>query len=292
MNAQALALNNLPLALAQALEPILQSGFQGYFTQQQVQQLCQVQGCTKAELFNLLLPLAASYARAPISGFHVGAIAEDQRGYAFFGANYEIPGQSLNHSLHAEQAAINHAWNHGASSIKAITINATPCGHCRQFMNELVDADKLGIAIPSGELTLAQLLPHGFKPGDLGVAQPFLSHTHQSLDYLSNDPLLGLAVQYANRSYSPYTNTHSAIAVSCAELGNFAGSYVENAAFNPSLMPAQAVLSELALNGISPANIVRAVLVESQHGAISLANASMEALHSVTNVQLEHLILD
>jgi cytidine deaminase len=58
-------------------------------------------------------------------------------GNLYFGANMEFPGTTLQQTLHAEQSAVSHAWLRGEKQLTAITVNYTPCGHCRQFMNEL-----------------------------------------------------------------------------------------------------------------------------------------------------------
>ena len=43
-------------------------------------------------------------------------------------------------TIHAEQSAISHAWLRNEPRITDIVVNYTPCGHCRQFMNELYQA--------------------------------------------------------------------------------------------------------------------------------------------------------
>ena len=89
-----------------------------------------------------MLPIAAARAYCSISDFHVGAIAEGNSGAVYFGANIEIQGVQLGQTVHAEQSAISHAWMKGETGLKNITINYTPCGHCRQFMNELNGIEK------------------------------------------------------------------------------------------------------------------------------------------------------
>ena len=51
----------------------------------------------------------------------------------------------------AEQSAISHAWLSGEKALAAITVNYTPCGHCRQFMNELNSGLDLRIHLPGRE---------------------------------------------------------------------------------------------------------------------------------------------
>ena len=56
------------------------------------------------------------------------------------GVNMELPGLPLNASIHAEQCLITNMVLHGEQSVSEISISAAPCGHCRQFMCELVCA--------------------------------------------------------------------------------------------------------------------------------------------------------
>ena len=60
-----------------------------------------------------------------------------ESGDFYFGANQEFQGSSMAQTIHAEQSAISHAWLRNESRITDIVVNYTPCGHCRQFMNEL-----------------------------------------------------------------------------------------------------------------------------------------------------------
>ena len=105
-----------------------------------------------------LLPEAAKLAVVPVSQFHVGAIAIDSEGNFYFGANQECATASMGQTVHAEQSAVSHAWQRGATRITDIVVNYTPCGHCRQFLNELPDAGSLKIHLPhSRDNTLASL---------------------------------------------------------------------------------------------------------------------------------------
>ena len=87
-----------------------------------------------------LLPLARTYARPPISNYLVGAVARGVSGDLYLGANIEIPGHSLGFSVHGEQFALSNAYMHSEKGIAAIAVTAAPCGHCRQFINEMAPA--------------------------------------------------------------------------------------------------------------------------------------------------------
>lgn len=124
--------------LQSALEPILADKyFPALLTGEQVSSLKSATGLDEDALAFALLPLAAACARTPLSNFNVGAIARGVSGTWYFGANMEFIGATMQQTVHAEQSAISHAWLSGEKALAAITVNYTPCGHCRQFMNEL-----------------------------------------------------------------------------------------------------------------------------------------------------------
>lgn len=76
----------------------------------------------------------------------------------------------MQQTVHAEQSAISHAWLRGETSLRAITVNYTPCGHCRQFMNELNSGLALRIHLPGREAhALEHYLPDAFGPKDLEI---------------------------------------------------------------------------------------------------------------------------
>lgn len=112
-----------------------------------------------------LLPLAAACARPTFSHFNVGAIARGVSGRWYFGGNMEFsPGATMQQTVHAEQSAISHALAARRDLLRAITVNYTPCGHCRQFMNELNSGLALRIHLPGrsacpGALSAGRLGP-------------------------------------------------------------------------------------------------------------------------------------
>ncbi|STI47443.1 cytidine deaminase [Escherichia coli] len=65
----------------------------------------------------------------------------------------EFIGATMQQTVHAEQSAISHAWLSGEKALAAITVNYTPCGHCRQFMNELNSGLDLRIHLPAARHT-------------------------------------------------------------------------------------------------------------------------------------------
>ncbi len=143
------ALSEAPSKVAEYLSPILLADdFDATISAKQFQQLLTISGLQDDELRVALLPFAAAYSYAPISNFYVGAIVRGLSGRLYFGANVEILGAQLGQTVHAEQSAISHAWMKGEQGISDITINFSPCGHCRQFMNELTTANELVVQLP------------------------------------------------------------------------------------------------------------------------------------------------
>ncbi len=205
-----------------------------------------------------LLPLAANFARPPISNFKVGAIAQGLSGNLYFGANMEFTGDTLSFSIHAEQSAINNAWLSGETGLKAIAINAAPCGYCRQFLNELPEQnpeltillkkDKDLFSSEFEEKPLEHFLPEAFGPADLDISDRLMLPVTHEVKVEGEADLEKLAISAASKSYVPYTQCIAGVAIETRDGRKIAGRYAENAAYNPSLSPMHSALSQLNLN--------------------------------------------
>ena len=283
-SALAHAIDQLPPALRSELLAWHQQHSLAVLPAELMQRLQQVSGLELPQLTLTLLPLAAAFSYATISHFHVGAIVWGGSGNFYLGANMEFSRQSLSQTIHAEQCAINHAWLHNETSLLGITINASPCGHCRQFMNETSSAQTLRIYLPTSEHSLPQLLPAAFGPRDLGVLDGLLQPQHHELPHQLTDRLLLAAAEAATQSYAPYSHSYAGVALQIQDGTLFCGRYAENAAFNPSLPPLQSALIMLRMAGHAPEDIQAAALVESQQGQISHL-AATQALLDAYGVQ-------
>ena len=209
-----------------------------------------------------LLPGAAAFAHPPISRFRVGVVARGLSGALYAGANYEIDGQVLGFTVHAEQSAFANAWMAGERGIDRLAVTAAPCGHCRQFLNELVTADSLTVHMPDGMHTLRDLLPSAFGPEDLDVREGLMGSSRQKLGIDDADELTRAAAAAAAMSYAPYSGAFAGVAVRTETGAIVSGAYAENAAFNPSLPPLQVALSQMNLRRMHPESIVEVVLVQ------------------------------
>jgi cytidine deaminase len=286
------AFAGLAADLQAALLPMLDAeDFAAFFTPDQVKTLCQQSGLDENALALALLPLAAACAITPISLFDVGAIARGNSGHWYFGANMEFIGTTMQQTVHAEQSAVTHAWLRGESGLATITVNYTPCGHCRQFMNELNSGTALRISLPNRPVTtLADYLPDAFGPRDLNITSLVMDNVDHGYR-LTGDALTQMAIAAANRSHAPYSQAHSGIALQTANGTCYQGGYIENAAFNPSLPPLQAALILLNMHGENCQQITRAVLAENSEARLRQQPATAAALQALGCHQLDVVTL-
>ena len=231
-----------------------------------------------------LLPEAKKHARPPISNFFVGAVGLGASGALYLGANFEVPGNPLNQSVHAEQSVVANAFSKGEKGLAALAVTHAPCGHCRQFLNEITGAASLRIVIEGQEArTLADLLPASFGPADLGNKSGMLDSEPAKLRFASgdHDDLSRAALQAASRAYAPYSKSPSGCAIAMKSGHVYSGSYLENAAFNPSLAPLQVAIVNAVFAGEDVATIQRVVLVELKDATISQMATTKAVLEAI-----------
>lgn len=109
---------------------------------------------------------------SPYSHYAVGAALLCADGRIFQGCNIENASFGLTNC--AERTALFKAISEGATEFTAIAIAAGgsapwPCGACRQVLNEFAPGIRVLITWDGGqdEMSLSDLLPHGFGPKDL-----------------------------------------------------------------------------------------------------------------------------
>lgn len=239
--------------------------FSGRLTAGESKRICEESVLSTDLLMLALVRIAALYARATISGYSVGAVAQGTTsGNLYLGANIEFPGEALAFCLHAEQAATVNAWVHGEQDVTALAVSAAPCGFCRQFLSDLGDAGSLRLVLPGRTTTLGVLLPHPFGPSAIGTFKTRLLHPADhglTLNASADDPVVRQALDSANMSYAPYTRSYAGVALQSPSGRIVAGPYAENAAYNPSLSPMAAAVSRLN-HSTGALEIARAVLVQ------------------------------
>jgi cytidine deaminase len=107
---------------------------------------------------------------SPYSKFRVGAALLTQDGEVVLGANIENASYGL--TICAERTAFVKAVSEGKKKFKAIAVVGdmddfcTPCGACRQFMDEFCDKDFEIVLINAKDeikvLKMSEILPYSF----------------------------------------------------------------------------------------------------------------------------------
>lgn len=228
-----------------------------------------------------LLPFATRYSQAEISHFPVGAVLLGESGSLYLGANYEFPGNHLALSIHAEQAAVINARCHQESGIVKMALTHYPCGFCRQFLQEVCDPLKLTFILKDQkDLSLQKLLPMAFSAIDMRVDADFWNPGKKSLLIDVANPLELAAIQAAQISYAPYTHAYAGIAVELKNGEIYSSCYLENAAFNPSVLSISSVCSVLATRGISLEQIENVCLMQCADSVIDQVNCTQAVMMS------------
>ncbi len=289
LNKQLDALRSLNEPLqAHIVQIIKQPNFSAKFTPEQVNGLMAHQPDI-AQLLRELVPLAQTYSHAPISNFKVGAAALGASGSIYLGANIEFVGQTLGQTIHAEQCVITNAWNNDETHFTHLAVSATPCGHCRQFINELTQAESIKVLLPNEPDTqFEQLLPLSFGPNDLGVEDRLMQSASNPITLTSDDTLISSAITAAQRSYSPYSDSPSGIAIATTQ-AIYTGRYAENCAYNPSLAPLQGALINLRLAGESFSAIKRVILVEKKQANVSQDTINHQMLSVLGDIDYQRI---
>ncbi|OOF45571.1 cytidine deaminase [Rodentibacter trehalosifermentans] len=276
--------------LNRAILKTLEAGnWAGFLSAQQVEQLCADFTFEPFQLALYLLPVAACYSHTDVSHFNVGAVAIGQKGDFYFGANQEFANVAIQQTIHAEQSAISHAWLRGETQITHMVVNYTPCGHCRQFMNELQGAETLQIHLPhSLNNSLRDYLPDSFGPKDLDITSCLLAKEEHHLVANHDDELINQGILAANQSHCPYSESPHGIAMLFKSGEIISGRYAENAAFNPSLPALQTALNFAYLDHKKLTDIQRIVMVEKP---IKLSHKSMtqQLLQALNLPALEYI---
>lgn len=242
-----------------------QPGFDGTLSREDASAIAALERKTTGSLMLELLPLAASFARSSISNFPVGALIRGHSGRLYFGANIEFGGKTLGDTVHAEQSAAANAFMHREEKITELAVTAAPCGLCRQFLWEMCYDSGLQVLTPThAPAALANLLPDAFGPRDLGLQRAALPVVSQSMRFSGANPdeVAVAALGAAQISYAPYTKAYAGVGIRTSQGKIYSGSYIENAAYNPSVLPLQVALASLTVAGSDPTLIVEACLVE------------------------------
>ncbi|XP_061368926.1 cytidine deaminase 1-like isoform X2 [Gastrolobium bilobum] len=272
----------------------------------EAESMAQSSGITLTQLLPSLVASAQTLARPPISKFPVAAVGVGSSGRIYVGVNLEFPGLPFHHTVHAEQFLVTNLSMNAETHLESFAVSAAPCGHCRQFLQEIRGAPDIKLLITSEKdpqfTPLSHFLTQRFGPHNLlhkGV--PLLLEPHHnalslllnndlpiipngiSNGYSPNAELKFAALEAANNSHSPYSGSPSGVALLDSQGNIFKGSYMESAAYNPSLGPLQAALvAYVAGGGGDYDKVVAAVLVEKDGAVIRQEHTARLLLHSIS----------
>lgn len=123
---------------------------------------------------------ARAHAYAPYSRFHVGAALRGDDGSVVTGANVENAAYPA--TICAERVAVGYAVAHGLRAFRQLAVVGTgsgvctPCGTCRQVLNEFAPDLVVLAGGDGGAVTRyvlgRDLLPDGFGPASLEDGRP------------------------------------------------------------------------------------------------------------------------
>lgn len=240
-----------------------------------------------------LLKLATCFSAAPISGFQVGAVAVGQSGKLYLGANLEFRGVPLSSSLHAEQSAILNAWMHDEREVVALHVSETPCGHCRQFLRELSNPTTLEIHCKGQSYRIEDLLPDAFG-ANRKKGHGLLDSTPIRLEAAKPKPdtQAQRAINVAQRSYAPYSQSPEGFVAQCLDGHFFSGRTAESVAFNPSVPGVVVALNQRNLSAsraVAITTCTQAKLATALNNPLPLAEAILKHITeaSIEVVQME-----
>jgi cytidine deaminase len=244
---------------------------------------------------SLMVHLASndfSLSQAPISNFKVSVVGkEKETGDLLLGGNLEFLGAPLGQTVHAEQFLFSRAYHRGHSIEFFALGKATPCGHCRQFITEFQEAKNIRVHNAAGlDFRIGDILPFAFGPEQLKQAGIVPGEKNFSLKLKLKKKLSKLeeaALKAANHSYAPYSASPAGVAIKTKN-DIYAGSYIENAAFNPSLPPLQSALINLVAAGGEWSEIKEVVLVETK-AKIDFSPSTQALLDAITNARFSVL---
>lgn len=216
------------------------------------------------DLLRGLVVYAQAYARVPISDFRVGASALTHSGEIFLGVNLEFEGAAFHQTVHAEQFLVSWSRACSESPLRLLAVSAAPCGHCRQFLREADPEGDLTLFIQDGPAVIsADLLPRAFTPKDLGVTERFHSN---SLVVPEGTSVAEAARSAAEASYAPYSKARVGAAFRIPSGEVFAGSSIENAAYNPTLPAFQGALIAAHAHGVAVSELSEVVICQEVGG--------------------------
>ncbi|ELP90536.1 cytidine deaminase, putative [Entamoeba invadens IP1] len=246
--------------------------FEGYFPKELLSKIFAMSESTSEDdqLVNALKPLvkiAYKYALCKPSQFPVGGCCYcKESGNAYIGFNMESEKHWIGYSVHAEQCTFNNALIHGEKVIDLLVVSYTPCGHCRQFINQFAFSKTLKIFIVTinKAFNVHDLLPYDFSPADLPEIN-FPDTDNFCVKKMEGDKVDDLKIEQvikaAKKSHLDNLANYCAVGLFVKDKAFF-GNFLENCAHNPSFHPMNGAISQLVLNGFGVQDVDEIVAVQ------------------------------
>ena len=174
--------------------------------------------------------------------------------------------------MHGEQSALSKAYMSSEESVPALAvIGGAPCGHCRQFMEEISPDGEMLILVPNKPpVKLSSILPDAFGPAALGVKQGALPirKTNLVLNAGAPDALATAALDAARRAYAPYSQSPSGVAIRNTRGQSLPGMLYRKRGVQSEPVPAADRLVQMIAAG-EPYSAISAVTLVELRGARS-----------------------
>jgi cytidine deaminase len=182
---------------------------------------------------------------------------------------------------------------HEEREVVVLHVSETPCGHCRQFMRELSNPSTLKIHCKGQTYQIEDLLPLAFGE-NRQKGHGLLDSTGTNLEPEKTKPetQAQLAINAAQRSYTPYSHSPEGFVAQCLDGHSFCGRAAESIAFNPSVPGVVVALNQRNLSSrrsVAITACIQTKLTTAMNSPLPQAKAIMKhiAEASVVEVQME-----
>jgi cytidine deaminase len=182
---------------------------------------------------------------------------------------------------------------HEEREVVELHVSETPCGHCRQFMRELSNPSTLKIHCKGQTYQIEDLLPLAFGE-NRQKGHGLLDSTGTNLEPEKTKPetQAQLAINAAQRSYTPYSHSPEGFVAQCLDGHSFCGRAAESIAFNPSVPGVVVALNQRNLSSrrsVAITACIQTKLKTAMNSPLPQAKAIMKQIAeaSVVEVQME-----
>lgn len=213
----------------------------------------------KEQFYFVASVFAAQKGLQPISNFKVGTAGVTEDGYLILGSNIEFANSSLGQTIHAERTVM-FLVHEAGKKLARLYSSVTPCGVCRQWLNEIANAETLPITSRDlgGKLytvTLRDLLPSDFSPRHLGQSGMLDGQLERwRVSEVDRKKLPEELVKAVERSYAPYSRAPQGAFIELKDGRRFTGSSIEEVSYE--MHPALAIaFAKMTVRGIKSEEI-------------------------------------